>query len=352
MTAANTQTQADTLLSAADLARLCEWMDLEGLPAGTIEDLRPLPGGTQNIMLSFSRGGLRCVLRRPPRNKRAHSDRTMLREARILEGLAGTAVPHARLIACCQDPQVLGAVFYLMEPIEGFNATNGLPPRYRDDEQLRHRMGFGMIEALVTLGEVDYRRQGLADLGQPEGFLQRQAQRWQSELEGYLRLPGYDRIALPDLRPIAQYLQDRLPSTTTPGLMHGDYHLANVMFAPDSARVAAIVDWEMCTLGDPLLDLAWLLESWPQPGVPRLFNFAPAETMGSIETLIEHYAARGTRSLGYLDWYRVLACYKYGILLEGTHARARAGKASQAIGDRLHEIAVELIERALRKIRS
>jgi aminoglycoside phosphotransferase (APT) family kinase protein len=344
------QARADTLPDAAELARLCEWMDLKGLAVGAIEDLRPLLGGTQNIMLSFRRGALRCVLRRPPRSKRAHSDQTMLREARILKGLAGTAVPHPRLIACCEDSDVLGAVFYLMEPIEGFNATTGLPPRHRVDEHLRHRMGLGMIEALVTLGEVDYCRQGLADLGKPVGFLERQALRWQSELEGYLRLPGYERSALPDIRPITEYLRDRRPASFTPGLMHGDYHLANVMFAPDSARVAAIVDWEMCTLGDPLLDFAWLLETWPQPGVPGLFKFVAAEALCTLDALIGHYAERGSRSLEHLDWYRVLACYKYGVLLEGTNARACAGKVPRTIGDSLHAVAVNLIERALRKI--
>jgi len=342
--------QPNALLNAADLARLSGWMDRRGLPAGTIEDLRPLAGGTQNIMLSFSRGGSHYVLRRPPLNKRAQSDQTMLREARILEGLEGTTVPHARLIAHCEDLGVLGAVFYLMEPIDGFNAANGLPRRHSEDQALRHRMGLGMVDALVTLGEVDYQRRGLADLGHAEGFLERQARRWQSELESYLSLPGYGKIAVPDVRPITQYLEDELPPTFRPGLLHGDYHLANVMFAPDSARVAAIVDWEMCTVGDPLLDFGWLLETMPRPGIPTMFKIRPTETMTPDDAMIAHYAERSSRSLEHLDWYRVLSCYKLGIILEGTHARACDGKAPKTVGDALHTMATTLIERALAKI--
>ena len=123
------------------------------------------------------------------------------------------------------------------------------------------------------------------------------------------------------------------------------------MFAPDSARVAAIVDWEMCTIGDPLLDLAWMLETWPVPGQRTVVNIRPSETMTPVDALIAHYAERSSRSVKHLDWYRVLACYKLGIVLEGTHARACAGMAPKETGDALHALATDLIERALRKIR-
>lgn len=131
--------------------------------------------------------------------------------------------------------------------------------------------------------------------------------------------------------------------------MHGDYHAANVMFSRTGPDVVAIVDWEMCTIGDPLLDLGWLLATWRQSDGSSVFSHALGGTEGlaSTEELLERYAARTTRDLSHITWYTVLACFKLGIVIEGTLARACAGKAEKTVGDQLHAATVHLFERAL-----
>jgi len=329
------------------LATLGEWMDAKGLPAGEIEQVEPLGGGTQNVMIRFRRGGREYVLRRGPKHLRANSNDAMRREARVLAALADTDVATSRLIAACDDESV-AAVFYLMEPVEGFNAASALPQLHSGSAEIRYRMGLAAAAALATLGAVDYRAVGLVDLGKPEGFLQRQVPRWLSELDSYRANDGYPGHDLPHVDAIADWLARNRPGSWTPGVMHGDYHLANVMFAPDGPRVAAIVDWEMCTIGDPLLDLGWLLATWPEPGTVLAAASALGQAGGlaSRADLVVHYGRSSDRDLSAMTWYTVLASFKLAIILEGTYARACAGKAPRGTGELLHAIAVDLFTRA------
>jgi aminoglycoside phosphotransferase (APT) family kinase protein len=140
------------------------------------------------------------------------------------------------------------------------------------------------------------------------------------------------------------------PPSFAPGLSHGDYHLANVLFRFDTPAVAAIVDWEMCTVGDPLLDLGWLLATWPDQDVPIGGPLVIAGGLPTRSELIVRYGASSTRDLSHIAWYEVLACLKLGIILEGSHARAFAGLAPVLVGERLHHTAVELFARAQRRI--
>jgi aminoglycoside phosphotransferase (APT) family kinase protein len=322
------------------------------LPRGSIESTTLLGGGTQNILLRFERGGRAFVLRRPPPHKRANSDETMRREARVLGAIRDTAVPHPRLIAACPSEDVIGAAFYLMEPIEGFNPTTGLPELHRTDARIRHAMGIEMVDAAAALGAVDYLAVGLEGFGRPERYLERQVERWRAQLESYGEFAGYPGPQIPGVERVACWLEDHRPSTFDPGIIHGDFHLANVMFAYDGPRLAAIVDWELSTIGDPLLDLGWLLATWPDPhgrsaGVVMV---SPWDGFPDARELVERYRQRSQRDLSAIAWYEVLACYKLGIILEGTHARAFAGKAPKATGDMLHMATVGLFERALARI--
>ena len=174
-----------------DLAALTTWMDGQGLGSGPLEDVEVLAGGTQNVLVRFARAGRSYVLRRPPLHKRANSDETMRREARVLAALAGSDVPHPALIAACPDTEVLGAAFYLMEPIEGFNPSSGLPEPHRSDPAMRRAMGFSMVDAIASLALVDHEAVGLGDFGKPEGWLERQVGRWQGQLDSYAELDGY-----------------------------------------------------------------------------------------------------------------------------------------------------------------
>jgi aminoglycoside phosphotransferase (APT) family kinase protein len=335
-----------------DLDRLGEWMDAQDLPRGELEDVERLEGGTQNVLLGFSRGGRRFVLRRPPPHLRKNSNETMRREARVLAALAGSDVPHPALIAACPETDVLGASFYLMEPVEGFNPTRGLPEPHRSDPAMRHAMGLDLVDAIAALGRVDYQAVGLQDFGRPKGYLERQVERWRAQLESYSEHAGYPGPEIPGVERVAHWLDEHRPGEWQPGILHGDYHLANVMYRLDGPEIAAIVDWELCTIGDPLLDLGWLLATWPGEDASPMATIAvqPWQGFPSAEELVERYRAGSSRDLSRIGWYAVLACYKLGIILEGTHARACAGKAPKPTGDALHATTVGLFERALAMI--
>ncbi|MFV0494227.1 phosphotransferase family protein [Mycobacterium sp.] len=325
-------------------------MSTRGLGEGPLSDAVPITGGTQNVMLRFTRSGRSYVLRRGPTHLRARSNGVILRETRVLAALAGSAVPHPRLIAACEDTSVLGeAVFYLMEPIDGFNAGEGLPPLHAGSASVRYGMGLSMADALAELGAVDYLAVGLKDFGKPDGFLERQVPRWLSELDSYRQYDGYPGPDLPGIEAVASWLERNRPTDWTPGILHGDYHAANVMFSRTGPEVVAICDWEMSTIGDPLLDLGWLLATWRQDNGSSVFSHAlgTSEGLASTDDLLQRYAANTTRDLAHITWYTVLACFKLGIVIEGTLARAFAGQAQQEVGDQLHAAAVHLFERAL-----
>lgn len=332
-----------------DLDRLAAWMTEQGLGSGPIEGAHLLGGGTQNILLRFDRDGRGYVLRRGPVHKRANSDETLRREARVLAALAGTDVPHPGLIAAHGDLDVIGAAFTLMEPVDGFNATVELPEPHRSDPAVQHAMGLSMADAISALGRVDIEAKGIVDLGKPDRWLERQVERWRSHLAGYTGSPGYDGPDVPGVERVAAWLDAHRPAQWTPGLIHGDFHFANVLISRTEGTVAAIVDWELATIGDPLLDLGHLLATWPDPASGRTTMLA-LPGLPSRQEVIDRYAAGSARDVAAVGWYQVLACYRLGIILEGTHVRACAGQAPKETGDALHAMTVGLFEQALRLI--
>ncbi|WP_035878808.1 phosphotransferase family protein [Cupriavidus sp. amp6] len=346
----NSGLNANGLDTLIDLTRLQSWMDDNLIGRKSIERPQLLTGGTQNILLRFERDGIGYVLRRPPKHPRPDSDSAMMREPKVLRALSGTAVPHPQLVGVCDDPQVLGTTFFLMKAVEGFNAgTSGLLPLHAANRHIRTRMGLAMVDAIAALGSLQPDALGLQNMGRPQGFLQRQVQRWQQQLESYEQHAGWPGAScLPAVEPIAQWLRANQPAETTPGILHGDFHLSNVMFRNESGELAAVVDWEMATVGDPLLDLGWLLATWPRPdGSHHLTNkIAPWDGFPVEADLVERYAEKSRRDLSCFRWYAVLACYKLAIVLEGTHARSCAGLADAATGSRLHDAACGLLMRA------
>lgn len=245
-----------------DTARLAAWMDRAALPGkGEPLDTQFLSGGTQNVIYEVRRGEHRCVLRMPPPGAPPDRDSGILREWRIIEALDGTDVPHTAAVGVCVDPDVLGRPFYLMGYVDGWSPmdTHGRwPEPFDSDPSSRPGLSYQLAEGIALLSKVDWRARGLADLGRPDGFHERQVDRWIEFLERIKQreLPGLDTATA--------WLRAHKPLDFVPGLMHGDYQFANVMYhhgAP--ARLAAIVDWEMGTVGDPKLDLAWMVQSWP-----------------------------------------------------------------------------------------
>ncbi len=339
-------------VEGVDLDRLRQWMDDHDLGAGDLTDVAPLTGGTQNVLVRFRRGGRDYVLRRPPLHKRANSDETMRRESRVLAALAGTDVPHPGFIAGEPDVDVLGASFYLMEPVDGFNAAARLPEPHRSDPAMQREMGFALVDGAATLSTVDHEQVGLGDLGRPDGYLERQVGRWRKQLAGYREIIDQWVPDIPGIDDVGNWLDANRPESSAPGVIHGDYHTANVMYRHDGPQLAAIVDWELTTIGDPLIDLG-LIIAFRTPDDEA--SVGPAadlvQAFPSVDDLVARYAERSGRDVSAAAWYGVLACYKTGIILEGTHVRALAGKAPKATGDTLHAITLSLFRRAGKLIR-
>jgi aminoglycoside phosphotransferase (APT) family kinase protein len=330
---------------------LREWMDIGALGSGPIADIVPLGGGTQNVMLRFHRGADTFVLRAPPAHRGARGEEMLRREVSLLAALRATAIPHASLIAGCWDTSIIGAPFYLMAYVEGFNAAHEIPARHAADPNIRRRMGFAFVEAAADLGLLDPHAIGLSAFGRPEGFLERQLVRSATELGRYTTYrewPGPEELG--DVELVRSWLTRNMPAAGGAGIVHGDYHLANVLFSSDDAEVAAIVDWELATIGDPLLDLGWILATWSDEryGETAVVPASPWDGFPTREELVARYAQSSSRDLSALDWYTVLACYKLGVLLEGSYARACAGLVPTEIGTLLHARARVLFRRARR----
>lgn len=337
--------------AVVELTRLSTWLTVNGFGDGGIEDPTLLTGGTQNVLLRFRLDGRDVVLRRPPLRPRPKNNDLILREARVLNALADTPVPHPRVLAVCADPTVLdGAVFYLMDAVDGFNPASELPDPLNSPDGRRH-LTDEATDALAQIGELDHEAIGLADFGNPAGFLERQVPRWVAERDRFLGLDGYDGAALPGFEAVRDHLAATVPPSFRPGLTHGDYHFGNLLFDATTAKLAAVLDWEMSTIGDPLLDLGRFLAMMPDEHevvVPPT-GIWDGE-LPHPDTIVHRYSERTGRPVEHLPWYVGMGCFKLGIILESTYARSCAGLAPKAVGLTLHEAAIQLFHRATRLI--
>ncbi len=342
------------MIEGIDAQSLRQWLTQRGLWKDEPFELIPLSGGTQNILVMIRIGDREMVLRRPPLNLRANSNATMKREARMLSALSASDVPHPGFIALCEDESVLGCCFYLMDAIDGFNPVSGLPDLHAGDEAIRFEMGVSHVRALASLGELDPDACGVADIGKPDNYLERQVSRWKAQLKSYEEFDAWDGLAdLPGIERIGTWLDANCPDLRRPGILHGDPHLGNTMFRFDGPDLAAIVDWELTTIGDPLVDLGWLLATWPESAEnfgAGAVGVKPWQGFPDADQLVTTYGEASSRDVSAAEWYGVLGCYKLGIIQEGTYARACAGKVPKDIGDELHTRTIWLLERALQWI--
>ena len=329
-------------LDDAAVAALGGWVRRQGI-GSVVSDVEPLAGGTQNVVVRLRVDGRPVVLRRPPPHPRPNSNRTMAREIAVLRTLAGSAVPHPEFVAACEDLDVLGVVFYLMEDVDGFNPATEVAPAYIADPQLRHRVGLNYAADLARLSTADWQGRPLQQLHRPGSFLARQVPNFVALLDSY-RHERYQPETL-DVGRLADWLVAHRPPDGEPGIMHGDAHLNNVLLRRDVPEVAAFVDWEMCTIGDPLLDLGWILVCWPDDPDPINAGRELAALGGlpSRTELVTAYADAEGRSTENLDWYVAMACFKLAIVIEGTYSRFLAGQAHRDAGERLHDSATRLI---------
>ena len=318
-----------------DLERLATWMDDLGLPGkGEPIEQSFVSGGSQNEIYEIRRGELHGALRIPPATAPESRDDGIWREWRIIEALDGTDVAHTPAIAACRDTSVLGRAFYLMGFVDGWSPMNmpgrKWPAPFDEDLEARAELGLQLVEGIALLGNVDWRARGLDDLGRPDGFHDRQVDRWTSFLERIKgrELPGFDEAAA--------WLRNHRPIDYLPGLMHGDYQFANVMYCHGApARLAAIVDWEMGTVGDPKLDLGWVVHSWPDdPMAPEAATSGYVDMYGmpTRDRLLAHYVEVSGRQVDDIDYYCVLAKWKLAVVLEQGFQRAGDDEKLQAFG--------------------
>jgi len=313
--------------------RLADWMDGIGLPGkGEPARLRFVSGGTQNEIYEVRRGDLHCALRIPPPAAPANRDAGIFREWRIIEALDDTDVPHTEAIAVCTDPAVLGRTFYLMGFVAGWSPMDHRrwPAPFDTDHAARAGLAYQLAEGIALLSKVDWRAKGLHDFGRPDGFHERQVDRWTAFLD---RIKGRD---LPGFDVAAAWLRAHRPLDFVPGLMHGDYQFANVMYRNGApAQLAAIVDWEMGTVGDPKLDLAWMMQSWPEDtSTPEAASSSYVDMTGmpSRSAVLAHYAEVSGRQVDDIDYYVVLARWKLAVVLEQGFQRAGDDEKLLAFG--------------------
>lgn len=332
-----------------DVDRLARWMDDSALPGkGEPVEQRYVSGGSQNEIYEIRRGELHGAIRIPPPTAPESRDEGIVREWRIIDALAGTDVPHTRAIALCDDKSVLGRTFYIMGFVDGWSpmqTDRRWPEPFHSDLEARKGLAYQLVEGIALLGNVDWKSKGLQDLGRPDGFHERQVDRWTAFLN---RIKGRE---LPGFDVAAEWLRAHRPIDFIPGLMHGDYQFANVMFEHGApARLAAIVDWEMGTVGDPKLDLGWVVQGWPEDTSDTSLSgagYADMYAMPSRDEIVEHYAKVSGRQVDDLDYYLILARWKLGVVLEQGYQRAGDDEKLQAFGPivlSLMEGAAELAE--------
>jgi aminoglycoside phosphotransferase (APT) family kinase protein len=324
------------------LEPLREFLSANGLSAPA--DLEAVPIGEGHSCVTFELS-TDVVLRRPPRGPLPPSAHDVLREARLLRALEPTPVRVPRVLAVCDDESVIGAPFYVMQRIDGEVVTGSLPPELDNPEQ-RDRVADQLIESLVELHAVDWQAAGLEGFGKPTGYLERQLRRFTGLWE-------INRTReLPEVEEVGAWLAANVPTSPPATIVHGDYRLGNTMVARAApARLIAILDWEMATIGDPLADVGYMMLHWSQPGDPvGRFNLQSVTALPGFPTrqqLIERYEQRSGRSMQALDWYVTLALWKAVVFMEGNYKRAAAGTTDDPYLKSFKEGVIELAQRAL-----
>jgi len=318
----------------APIDPLTEWLDANIPELGNAPlQTAILSGGTSNVVLTLDRGGPKMVLRRPPAVPPPGAEKGVLREARVLTALNGTDVPHPVCYGVCDDPEIIGGRFYVMEMVDGW------APNLRDEkihneppfDTLPYEYGipFAIVDGLIALANVDHKAVGLEDFGKPGKFLERQVDRWAGQLASYKERYGYERRKLEGYEVLEEWLRAHAPKDERTGIIHGDVGTPNMMFKwGPPARLAAMIDWELSTIGDPMIDMGWFTGGMRDERFPDLTNAAGLNDPGKFPTrqeLVRYYCAGTGRDASEFDYYTLLAGFKSGCLLEYKVAQAEAG---------------------------
>jgi aminoglycoside phosphotransferase (APT) family kinase protein len=306
-----------------ELAQLAKFLQSEGICAGPLT-ARPVGDGHSNLTFLVSDGRRQVVVRLPPPPPLPPGAHDVLREATLIRALAGSAVPVPKVLATAAAGQVIEAPFFVMSFVPGSVATTATPPALCSSRD-RRQLGQALIDTLAALHTVDWRAAGLTGFGHPEGFNARHLRRMArlvADADG--QLPA-------EFAELAGWLEAHVPPESGASIVHNDYRLGNLILAPEPpARIAAVLDWELATIGDPLFDLGYFLASYPAAGEP----LTPTGAMGTAvlepgyprrEDLAERYAAVTGHDLSRLPWYVTMALWKLAVLYEYGRRRTAAG---------------------------
>lgn len=307
-----------------DLAALGAWLPRHVDGAGSDLTATLIAGGKSNLTYRVGDGRSDWIVRRPPVGHLLATAHDMGREYKMMSAFAGTAVPVPKMYALCEDPDVLGAPFYVMEVIDGVPYRRAAELVALGAERTR-LISERLVDTLVALHAVDPAEVGLGDYGRPQGFLGRQVQRWRKQFE------AAKTRDLPDMVRLSDALAARVPADAAPGVVHGDYRLDNVLVDPQD-RMAAVVDWELATVGDSLTDLALMCvyDRLAKIAGTTVTDVSTAPGFLDENRVIERYSRASDRDLGDFGFYLALACFKLAGIVEGIHYRYVNG---QTVGE-------------------
>ncbi len=293
-------------------------------PTGPLQ-VHQFPSGHSNLTYLLHLGDRKLVLRRPPFGSKVKSAHDMGREFRVLSKLHTAYPPAPEVVLYCEDESVLGAPFYLMQQIEGIILRNELPSGLDLTRQAVRQLSEAFLANLVVLHHVDYAAAGLGDLGKPVGYLERQVRGW---IERYY---GSKTHEYPEVDKLAAWMPQHLPVSGTASLVHNDYKYDNVILDPnDISRIKGVLDWEMCTIGDPLADLGTTLAYWFDAGDPvaiQLDSSGPTALPGSLtrEELVQRYAEKTGADVTQIAFYLTFARFKLAVIVQQIYFRYHQG---------------------------
>ncbi|HEY3809835.1 MAG TPA: phosphotransferase family protein, partial [Acidimicrobiales bacterium] len=316
-------------LTGIDSQRVSAWF-VANIPGVVLPlEFHRVAGGRSNLTYEIrDGGGHRYVLRRPPTSHVLPTAHDMTREHRIISAMGPAGVPVPPALGLCLDESVNGAPFYVMGFVDGVIARSEVEVEECLGLAARHQSGLALVDTLAQIHAVDPDSVGLGDLGRKEGYIARQLRRWFANYQAAVESRGGDVLA--DIDDLHEQLAAHVPEQGPASVVHGDYRLDNCIVARDG-HMLAVLDWELCTLGDPLADLGQLLVYWPAPGEFSALGHAPTLAPGfpTRAELTERYAAATGRILDQLGFYTAFAYWKLACILEGVYSRYLAG----AMGD-------------------
>ena len=327
-----------------DVARVTAWFQAHA--PGVVPPLRfdLIAGGRSNLTYRVTdAAGHAWVLRRPPLGQVLATAHDMGREHRIIAALASTDVPVAPVVGLCTDESVNGAPFYVMDFVDGLVARDAAAARSLD-VAARVRAGEQIADVLARIHAVDPDAVGLGDLGRKEGYIERQLKRW------YGQWQKSQTRELPVVDEVHAALAARVPEQGPAAIVHGDYRLDNCLLRPDGT-IAAVLDWELCTLGDPLADVGLLLVYWTERDDPHPALLEASTTLEGFPTrteLVERYARASGRDVSAVDYYVAFGYWKLACILEGVYARYKGGVMGETSGFEGFAVQVEILAEAAR----